>query len=236
MASFAQIIEGLQHVGGHARHPRHRHAMPYAAIVLRGGYEEAGERGRHRMREGDVLLHDAFDAHCDRFDDQACEILNLHLPPDYVPPLAFAHVRDLDGVVRRAKRDTREAVSFLLSALEPAAARPNDWPDELVATLWADPHLRLGAWASAHRLSRESVSRTFARIWAVTPARFRADVRARKAWRSIVSSKLPLAALAAEAGFADQAHFTREILAVTGRTPGTWRRSNPFKTSPCPPG
>lgn len=228
--AFANITEGRQHVGHHAHHPRHRHALPYAAIVLRGGYEEAGERGRYRLREGDVLLHDAFDAHCDRFESGACEILNLHLPADYMPPSPFARVRDLDGVVKRARRDTGEAAAYLLDNLEPAAPRMRDWPDELAAELWTHPRLSLGAWARAHRLSRESVSRTFSRIWAVTPARFRADVRARKAWRAIVSCDAPLAALAADAGFADQAHLTREVVALTGRSPGAWRRSNPFKT------
>jgi AraC-like DNA-binding protein len=228
--AFANIVEGRQLAGHRARHARHRHALPYAAIVLRGGYEEAGERGRYRLREGDVLLHDAFDAHCDRFEAGTCEILNLHLPFDYLPPSPFARVRDLDGVVRRARRDAREAAAHLLGHLEPVDARARDWPDELAAALWMQPRLSLGAWARAHRLSRESVSRTFGRIWAVTPARFRADVRARKAWRAIVSTAAPLAALAADVGFADQAHLTREVIQLTGRSPGAWRRSNPFKT------
>jgi AraC-like DNA-binding protein len=30
--------------------------------------------------------------------------------------------------------------------------------------------------------------------------------------------------IAAEAGFADQAHMNRAVLRLTGRTPGQWRR------------
>ena len=70
----------------------------------------------------------------------------------------------------------------------------------------------------------------FGRFWSVTPARFRAEVRARKAWRAIAFGDAPLAEVAADGGFADQAHLTRAIRALTGRTPGAWRLSNPFKT------
>jgi hypothetical protein len=38
--------------------PRHRHLQRYAAIVLSGGYVEAGDAGRMRVRAGDVLVHD----------------------------------------------------------------------------------------------------------------------------------------------------------------------------------
>jgi transcriptional regulator GlxA family with amidase domain len=44
-------------------------------------------------------------------------------------------------------------------------------------------------------------------------------------------SAVPLARIAAEAGFADQAHMTRALGALTGRCPGHWRRSNKFKTA-----
>ncbi|MDC0716159.1 helix-turn-helix domain-containing protein [Nannocystis bainbridge] len=42
--------------------------------------------------------------------------------------------------------------------------------------------------------------------------------------RRVVEGDEPLATIAATAGFADQAHMTRDIRALTGRTPGEWRR------------
>ena len=48
--------------------PRHRHAEPYMAIVIEGGYLEAGDIGRIEARSGDVLLHGSFEAHQDKFE------------------------------------------------------------------------------------------------------------------------------------------------------------------------
>ena len=35
--------------------PRHRHAEGYVAVVIAGGYEEAGDTGRRRVSAGDVV-------------------------------------------------------------------------------------------------------------------------------------------------------------------------------------
>lgn len=224
----ARVAEGRQHVDAGARFARHRHEGAYAAVVLGGAYDEAGERGRWHVGAGDVVIHDMFDAHCDRFDG-ACEILNLHLPAASVPAFAFGRVRDADAVARVAERDTAEAASLLLATMSEAPTPRGDWADELVADMWRAPSLHLGDWARQRRISGEHVSRAFAREWGVTPARFRLAVRARRAWRAIVSGREPLSAVAVTYGFADQAHMTRAVHAVTGRTPGYWR-SNPFKT------
>jgi AraC-like DNA-binding protein len=50
----------------------------------------------------------------------------------------------------------------------------------------------------------------------------------------IVDDAAGLAEIAAPAGYADQAHMSREVKAFTGRSPGPWRtpRLQPsFKTS-----
>jgi AraC-like DNA-binding protein len=48
----------------------------------------------------------------------------------------------------------------------------------------------------------------------------------------VAHGEAALAAVAAEAGFADQAHMNRAVKALTERTPGVWRGSNRFKTRP----
>ena len=63
-------------IGRGAVLPRHRHDAPYAAVVLEGGYEEAGDGGRFRVRAGDVLIHGAFSAHLDRADRKAFELVD----------------------------------------------------------------------------------------------------------------------------------------------------------------
>src|SRR6185437_13200412 len=85
--------------------PRHRHAAAYAAIVLAGGYEESGNRGRFRVGPGDVLFHGAFDCHLDRFGAVGARIFNLVMPNVIEPRLTVAHLPDADRIVRTAERD-----------------------------------------------------------------------------------------------------------------------------------
>ena len=83
--------------------PRHHHLAPYAAVVLRGSYVEAGDRGRYRVEAGDVLLHDRFEAHRDAFGAAGADILNLPCPEGIGP--ACGRIADPDRIVRVAERD-----------------------------------------------------------------------------------------------------------------------------------
>jgi AraC-like DNA-binding protein len=55
--------------------------------------------------------------------------------------------------------------------------------------------------------------------YGVGPTRYRIEARARFAWQMIIEG---VAEIAAAAGYADQAHMTREVKAFTGRSPGAW--------------
>lgn len=209
--------------------PRHRHARGYVAIVLSGSYVEAGDEGRRRVVAGDALVHTAFDAHVNVIGPDGAEVLNLPLPDSRSFPAAF-RVRDPDGLARAAESGPEHAAT-LLDIDDDGAPLLEDWPDHLAAALRSRPSLRLDRWASEHRLARETVSRGFRAVFGVSPSRFRADVRARRAFERIVRSDEPLAAIAYLCGFADQAHLSRAIAELTGLPPTAWRRtSNRFKT------
>jgi AraC-like DNA-binding protein len=212
--------------------PRHRHQSPYLALVLSGGYEEAGDYGRRRVEPGDIVFHGRFAAHLDRFSRAGAEILNLALPENFEPAFPFARVADPDEAARLAERDPAEAVGFLLETARPAAAQALDWSDELATRLIHDPALALRGWAREHRLADATVSRHFRQIYGVAPKLFRAEARGRMAWSAILRDGRPLADLAFALGFADQAHMSRAVRAITGRPPNAWRkpRSTGFKT------
>jgi AraC-like DNA-binding protein len=71
-------------------------------------------------------------------------------------------------------------------------------------------------------LSPYHLQRVFTREVGVSPHAFQASVRVAKA-KLLVHQGRPLRTVAAETGFADQSHFTREFKRYTGLTPGAFR-------------
>jgi len=208
---------------------RHRHPRAYLTVVLSGGYEECGSRGRYRVRPGDVLVHDVFDSHLNRFEDRHTQLLNLALP-GLAPRYGLGRIADPDALMRAAERGPAEAGQCLREQLAEIERDPADWPDLLARDLLADPVCSLGSWADSHGFAAATISRGFGRVFAISPARFRLEVRARHAFVRIVAGAEPLTTIAAETGFADSAHMSRAVRALSGFPPGHWRKSNPFKT------
>jgi AraC-like DNA-binding protein len=201
--------------------PRHQHRWPFAAIVLSGSYSECGDTGRHRVSAGDVIFHRQFESHLDRFGSSRAEVFNIPLPSRLRTP-TLARFDDPDTIVRTAEKDVSEAVFLLTNQLVEHSSVPEDWPDLLAQRLISSPS------ASLDELSREfgihpgSLARGFRRQFGVTPAEFRLIARTRNALESI--DRMPLGELAAEAGFADQAHMSRAIKKFTGLTPRELRQ------------
>ncbi len=210
---------------------RHIHAEAYATLVLSGSYEEAGDHGRFQVACGDVLFHDRFEGHLDRFPASGAEVLNLRLAPHHSHSAGIARVADPDCVARVAAGSRRDAVNLLLSTATRLTPQPADWPDELASALLRNPSLKLSAWAEKNGLGPWTVSRGFAQVFGVSPEAFRARTRARYALHAIEDTQQPLAAVAAAVGFADQPHMTRSIQQLTGASPQALRRAaNGFKT------
>jgi len=208
--------------------PRHRHAEAYAAVVLAGTYEEAGDNGRRRVGPGDVVVHRAWEAHLNRTPGAGAQVLNLPLTAGDLP--AFGRADDLDTLVRAAERDPAEASARLAVMLRPVPPPAADWPERLAVALAEGDAAPLGDWAARFGVSREQLSRGFGKVFGVTPQRFRWEARTRAALGDLAASPLALAELALAHGFADQAHMTRAVRALSGRPPGAWRASNGFKT------
>jgi AraC-like DNA-binding protein len=199
--------------------PRHRHHKPYAAVIFSGGYEESGSYGRYRVKAGQVLLHRSFDAHLDRFERSGARVLNL--PLDQEPVFGLGRVDDPDAIARLAATDLFAARAVLKQQLLPAHVSVDDWPDLLARDLLADPRLRLDDWAERHHLAPATLSRGFARVFATSPAAFRAEARAQIALAQLATGAA-LSDIAISAGFSDQPHMTRAVTALTGRPPGYW--------------
>jgi AraC-like DNA-binding protein len=96
-----------------------------------------------------------------------------------------------------------------------------------------DAHGTVRDAAEQARMTREAFSRRFRRTRGVPPSLFRSLTKLNEA-RLLLRAGLPLAAAAAEAGFADQSHLGRCFRRAFGVTPGAyragWERSHPFQT------
>ena len=201
--------------------PRHRHARGYIALVLGGGYEEAGDQGRLNARPGMAIVHGDWTAHRDRFGVRGAQVLNL---PAVAGALSGAgYISDPDTAARLAERDPVAAATYVCDNFRSGVERRDDWPDLLAGALAADPDLTLGHWAETMGLDPASVSRGFARAYGVTPKRFRLEARTRRALAALPSWRGSLADLAADQGFADQAHLARSVVAMAGMPPVRFR-------------
>jgi AraC-like DNA-binding protein len=218
--------------------PRHRHRVSYLALVLSGGYEEAGDRGRLHAQAGDAVFHGGYEAHLNRYDADGAEVLNLALPQWMEPQSALMRADDPDLAARLAERDPREAVSYLMSTMIPRMTvvpqdgKLTDWPDELAMDLASNPSLQLRDWAFRRGLAKETISRGFRQVYGVSPSAYRAQIRTRIAWRQTLQGTEALSHVAFETGFSDQAHMTRMVQLLTGRTPGAWRKQGRRQAQP----
>jgi AraC-like DNA-binding protein len=204
---------------------RHRHDNGFAAVVLSGGYVEAGDTGRHRVTAGDVLLHQAFESHLDQIDRRGAQVLVLPLPLG-LGAAARGRVANPDMVARLTSIDAWAAAEALAEGFEPIVATPSseDWPDALARRILADPDLSIRLWVEARGLHPGSVSRGFQQQFGVTAAAFRATARTHRALAALDDPVLSLAQVADDCGFADQAHMTRAVVGLTGSTPRQLRR------------
>ncbi len=105
---------------------------------------------------------------------------------------------------------------LLTAALEPA-------PDDLLMTVWrrlhAEGRLRIGAVAAALGVSRRRVEVVMRDQLGLSPGMVARIARLQRATGLLARGSRPATA-AATAGFADQAHLTREMRALGGLTPG----------------
>ena len=211
---FRHISPGIETLPCSFNLPRHRHLHPYASVVLAGCFEESGYNGRIQATAGDVLIHPALDCHGNRMVSAGVKLIRLNWP-DESGVGGLYRLDRVDEIARIAEKNVTQAIHFLKCSLgekcTPSPGQKDDWPDLLLAELASDASLPIGEWAEANGLARETVSRGFTAVYGVTPSVMRAELRARGAWLRITRGSDCLCRIAAEAGFADQAHMTRWV-------------------------
>ena len=201
---------------------RHHHLKPYAALLVSGSCNEAGDRGRFRASAGDVLVHLGFEAHQDHIGHKGAKFINFALDCEIGP--AFGFVRDPDAIMRAQERDALAASEMLREQFTVYATADRDWPDLLAEHLAQPDPIPLQQWAAEYGVHPASLSRGFSLAYGVTPKRYRFEQMASRAARTVRNSGDGLSSIAATSGFADQAHMTRAMAQLFELTPGHLRK------------
>lgn len=222
----------------------HAHSRESITLVLRGEFLERAGRREERAAAMSVVAKGSFVVHEDTFGPLGAVTLQAELP-------AGARLRPRDDTTAwdHAGPACRAMVG-LLSWLDPDLVAPTvaPDPDELLAEAGASVHppgVSRGeppAWLRGVRdaLAEDSVpvavlardadvhpvylARAFREQFGVTPRAYRNRARTRRAVHRLADSRTPLAHVALDAGYSDQPHMSRDVVAATGLTPGTLRR------------
>lgn len=203
--------------------PRHFHREGYANVVLSGGFTQLSFSGRHRVAPGSALLHAAFDAHANVQGSSRGSVI-LRLPwLNRTIEGAYA-VRDPDLLARLAERDPIEASIALNGMLEPVASPEQGWEDALTTALSRSAPFRLRDWAEKRSINPAVLSRGFRSVYGTLPQRFRLEARTRWAWARLTAEPTDLTTIAHDCSFADLAHMSRSVRALTGANPLVWRK------------
>jgi len=225
---FRKITPGIETLSNQFSLPRHRHLRSYVTVVLAGTFEESGYNGRIQATAGDVLIHPPLDCHGNETVCAGVKLIRLHCADDSGVGGLY-HLDNVDEIAKTAEQDVIEATHLLRRAIcekgQPSNGQKNDWPDMLLVELANNSSTEIGLWAEVNGLARETVSRGFAAAYGIAPSVLRAELRARSAWLRITRGSEGLCRIAADTGFADQAHMTRWIRRITGAPPAVWRRN-----------
>ncbi|WP_447753774.1 helix-turn-helix domain-containing protein [Sphingopyxis fribergensis] len=225
VSCFADAPLGLLEHGAGEYRGRHCHDEAFVAVVLEGGYQEAGDEGRWNVGPGDALIHHAFESHLDRFEAKGARVLVLALPPALAGTTSVrGRVPDPDYLVRLAERDAHAASLHFGESFVAAVPSMLDWPDMLADDLRRLDPFALSIWAEEKGVRAETLSRGFRAAYGCTPKSYRADVRARAAFAAVRLGGETFADIAHRLHFTDQAHMTHAVAGLTGAPPGWWRR------------
>jgi AraC family transcriptional regulator len=234
--------------------PTHVHERPYVCLVLEGDYRERRGDGESVCGAGTVVAHCGGAPHSDRFGARGGVCLNVawnaeggaellrrcgRLLPEgswRTPRLEAlgadialaASGRSLPSEDRIRRRMFALAEEILeVGATPPRARSEPPWLAELEREIDArlERGLDLGGLARRAGVHRTTLLRAFRRH---RGSSVRSAIRRRRLDRAIgeiLGSRRPLAELAVDLGFADQAHLCRTLKAAAGTSPARLRAS-----------
>ena len=225
----------------------HSHPVANIAVVLRGSLCERIRGAAHAMRCGDAVFKPAGERHSNIYGTDGARTLLLEIYG------RDKRTRIITGPRVLRSRETRHIASALHRALtaqprQPAhvlealswslvasfevnaetAPVPPAWLGrvrERLADEWRRPPSVVEA-AAIEGVHAAHLIRAFGRAFGTSPGAYVRERRVLTAHDAIVRTRLPLAQIAGDCGFADQSHMCREVRRRFGRPPLALRRDS----------
>ena len=232
--------------------PSHAHARPYFCYVSAGDFRELGARGSYVATRGTLVFHPASESHSDEFGAEGGRCFNIEVgsdvriarEPGVVSGRAVRYAAELyremrawdaasavvaeglaAALVARVEHDARELSRAASDAR--ATRRTSTDLSRAASRLRDDPchPPSLASLASDAGMATITFARAFRRAYGAGVGAFARAERVELAKRALAESARSVSAIAAELGFADQAHLTRVFRDATGWTPAAFRRA-----------
>jgi AraC family transcriptional regulator len=234
-----------------ARLPLHTHAAPYFCLVLNGAFDESVGATAYQARSGMLLFHPPGETHSDEIRAAGTRLVSIALGGSWAGRLGELEIRKRPrpgrqsaAAARIAHRVARELLAddptssiaiegLVLTLLAEAASTPDSlrggaprWLPVAADFIRANYRDRLDhdALARVAGVHGTHLARAFHRHMSCTVTEYVRRLRIEWALEHVARGDAPLADVALEAGFADQAHFTRVFRRETGSTPSEYRR------------
>lgn len=235
------------------RIPRHAHEMASFYLLLAGSLTEQFGRQDVERRADELVFTPADQPHSNVFLGRGGRCLIIELHPSMVSralecgplPRTLKSFRGRPAwLARRLYREfrLRDAVSPLVveglifeiageicrQSSEPRSLGPPRKVNQARELLDAafSQSISLGGLAQAVNLHPVYLARMFRQNYRCSVGEYLRRRRVAFVCSQLLSSDKPLAQIAAEAGFCDQAHFTRTFHRLTGLAPGQYRTTH----------
>jgi len=222
------------------RMPRHAHDFSNVTAVISGEMEETADAGQHRGRSCSVLLKPAGTMHSNYWmGRRGTRCISVEFRFGNGPEMTWQWLEDaataraalaLAAALHDTSRDDVEthAHAFVATAVSAAAATAGEAPPWLAnakRTLEShfDEPIRFDALARDLGLHPVYLSRAFHRHTGMAMSEYVRSLRLRHARHLLSATERPLAAVSADAGFADASHLCRVFAETHGLTPRAFR-------------
>ncbi|HRK22286.1 MAG TPA: AraC family transcriptional regulator, partial [Fimbriimonadaceae bacterium] len=212
--------------------PLHGHRDPYFSFVLTGGYEERVGRASRQVSPSMLVFHPPDEEHAVRFAPVRTQILRVEVPTSlkYRFDALQMSLRDAAGPVNGpavaiARRMAGEFVSrdlasnlvleaLCLELIACVARKPTEGGpltrrvDDFVRSHLFET-IRIDQMAAELEVSPSSLARAFRQANGITIGEYVRTLRLEWAAQQLTTSSRNIGDIAVEAGFWDQAHFSR---------------------------